>query len=423
MQKLFKNCILSLLNILAKVRLKRLGLFVIAVTGSAGKTSTKEAVFTILKTRYKVFRSKKSYNSEFGLPLAILEQTSGFHSAFKWMKILFSSLIKAFFGGKNMKILILELGVEKPKDMDRLLKIIQPQVAIITNIKPVHLGEGQFQTLEKIFEEKSKLVKNLPEKGIAILNADDPYLLRLKNVLICKKFYYGFSQEADLKIIEAQTSAHELELKLSYKDETVQAHLPLPGAFQSYIIAAAVSAALTQGLSLKEAINALKDYRLPPGRMNLIAGIQHTNIIDSSYNASPETMKEALEVLKNSGGRRIAVLGTMNELGKYTEEKHREVGRFIQGRTDVLLTLGDSAGYIGDEAGKNGFPETAIHHFDDTMAAAEFLRKILQKDDTILVKGSQNKVRLERLVKMLMKDPGQAQALLARQEEEWQNIR
>ncbi|HMR01379.1 MAG TPA: Mur ligase family protein, partial [Candidatus Gracilibacteria bacterium] len=143
MKSFLRNVVLRLLVGLARIRLKRLRLFIVGVTGSIGKTSTKDAIFTILKQRYQTFKSNKSYNTEFGLPLAILEQDSGFSSPTKWLKTIFGALWKAFIGGRHMQMLVIEMGVDKPGDMDELLKLIHPQVGVMTNIKPVHLAEGQ----------------------------------------------------------------------------------------------------------------------------------------------------------------------------------------------------------------------------------------------------------------------------------------
>lgn len=417
-----RNFVLWLLTGLARIRLKRLRLFIVGVTGSVGKTSTKDALYTVLKQRYQVYKSKKSYNTEFGLPLAILEQDSGFSSAMKWTKTLAGAVWNAFIGGRHMQMLVIEMGVDKPGDMDRLLKLIHPQVGVMTNIKPVHLAEGQFVDQDDIFREKRKLIDRLPEKGIAVLNADDPYIVSLKDHLTCRALWYGTAEWADVRVAQAQHSLEGLEYVVQYKDEVVQGTAPLLGSFQIYVLMPAIAVALTQGFTLEEAIEALKEYKLPPGRMNPIPGVRDTLIIDSSYNASPEAVKQALDVLRESGTRKIAVLGNMNELGSRTDEEHRGVGQYVVNRADLLFTVGEHAALIRDEAIKNGFLEGQTAHFEDTRAAADFLQKIVQKHDTILVKGSQNKVRLERLVKQLMKEPERASELLARQGDEWYKI-
>ena len=423
MKRFLKNSMLGLLTSLAKVRLNRLKLFLIGVTGSVGKTSVKEAIFTILSSRYPVSRSEKSYNTEFGLPLAILEQNSGFSSPLKWLGVVFGSLWKAFFAGGKMQMMVVEMGADKPGDMTWLLNLVQPQVGVFTNIKPVHLGEGQFKDLDDIFAEKKKLVESLSEKAWAVLNADDPFIVSLRDKLACNKLFYGSSEIADLRLHEVKNTQQGIAFTLSYKDQVATGTVPVLGVFHVYVVLPAIAVALTQGFSLEEAVTALAKFKLPPGRMSPIAGINDTLIIDSSYNSSPETAKEALDVLKDMEGRRIAVLGDMNELGGYSETLHGAIGRYAVGRADILLTVGEKAALMSDEAVRNGLSPEAVRHFPDATAAAEFLKKELKKDDIILVKGSQNRVRLERLVKALMKEPWQAVRLLARQDADWNKIK
>lgn len=422
MKSFLRNAVLRLLVGLARIRLKRLRLFIVGVTGSVGKTSTKDAIFTILKQRYWTFKSNKSYNTEFGLPLAILEQDSGFSSPTKWLKTIFGALWKAFIGGRHMQMLVIEMGVDKPGDMNELLKLIQPQVGVMTNIKPVHLGEGQFQDLDDIFNEKKKLVESLPEKGIAVLNADDGHIVALKDKLSCRTLWYGWAEWADVRVVQAQHSMEGLSFVIQYKDHVVEATVPVLGSFQIYVLLPAIAVSLTQGFTLEEAVAALREYKLPPGRMNPIPGLKESLIIDSSYNASPEAVIQAIDILGESPARKIAVLGNMNELGKVAEKKHREIGKYVADKADMLITVGEFAKYIQEEARENGFLESQSNHFEDAREAADFLKKSIQKHDTILVKGSQNKVRLERLVKQLMQEPERAEELLARQGREWDRI-
>lgn len=416
-----KNMVLGFLTALARIRLRRLGLFIIGVTGSIGKTSTKEAVWHLLKKKYQVYKSNKSYNTEFGLPLSILEESSGFSSPWLWLKTILGAIGKAFFGSRNMQMLVLEMGMDKPGDMGQLLKLVRPQVGVITNIRPVHLAKGQFKDLDDIFAEKSKLATTLPEKGIAILNADDPYLIDLREKLICKKIFFGYSDLADLRAVKVESTVESLKFMLEYKGVIAEGEMQILGAYQIYVVMAAVAVGLSQGFELQEAVTALQDYRLPPGRMNPIAGIHDSLIIDSSYNASPEAVKEALEILKTAKGRKIAVLGNMNELGTYTEVKHREIGAMVLGRADVLFTVGENGKLIAEQAGLTGFDKRSIFVFDNAPDAAEALKSFIKKGDTILVKGSQNKVRLEKLVKIIMKEPERAGELLVRQERSWGN--
>ncbi len=414
--------VLRWLNWLAAVRLRRLHLFIIGVTGSIGKTSTKEAIYCVLAKHYRVLKSPKGYNTEFGLPLTILEQNSGFSSPLLWIKTLLGAFFKAFFGGKHLQMLVLEMGVDKPGDMSELLELVHPHMGVFTNIKPVHLGEGQFKDQDDIFLEKSKLIRTLPPGGIAVLNGDDPYVASLKITLEGKTIWYGCSDWVDVRAVKVKGTNKGLAFTIIYKGEAADGFIPALGDFQIYVVLAAVAVAVNRGFTLKEAIQALADYRSPPGRMNPLEGIKGSTLIDSSYNASPESMKEALDILERMPGRRIAVLGNMNELGGYAEAKHREVGNFISGKADMLISVGDYAKLIGQEAIKKGFSKQQVRHFEDALQAGEYLHGELQEGDTVLVKGSQNKIRLERLIKMVMKYPERAREMLVRQDEIWQHI-
>lgn len=396
---------------------------VIGVTGSVGKTSTKDAIYTLLSSRYNVVRNEKSFNSEFGLPLAILEQQSGFSSALDWAAIIGKGAWKVFVGGNPPHMMVLEMGVDKPGDMNVLLDVVKPHIGVMTNVKPVHLAEGQFKDLEDIFNEKKKLVESLPVNGVAILNADDGYVLGLREKLSCKKLWYGVSKIADLRALKVESTIQGINCTFQYKNDVVHGSFALLGAYQVSVILPAIAVGLTQGFTLQECVDALRTFTSPPGRMTMIPGIQGSAILDSTYNASPEAVKEALNLLGEvAPGRKIAVLGNMNELGERTEEFHREVGRHAHKRADVLVTVGDVARFIAEEAQKEGFPASDIYHYEDSEKAAEFLTTMVRESDTVLVKGSQNRVRLERLVKALMADPSRAEELLVRQEKQWKRV-
>ncbi len=195
------------------------------------------------------------------------------------------------------------------------------------------------------------------------------------------------------------------------------------GSYQIYVLLPAIAVGLTQGFSLQECVDSLKNFTPPPGRMTMIPGIRGSTILDSTYNASPDAVKEALNLLMEvSPGRKVAVLGNMNELGDKTEAFHRDVGKLAHKRADVLVTVGDLARFISEEAQKEGHSAQDIYHYEDADAASKFLSTLVQEGDTVLVKGSQNRVRLERLVEALMADPSQAKDLLVRQEKHWKDI-
>jgi len=368
-------------------------------------------------------RSRGNLNTEFGVSLTILEQASGYSSPFRWLEIFWNGFWSTLFLKKNpYTTLVLEMGADKPGDIAYFMKRLTPQVAVITTIQPSHLGPGQFGSIEEIFKEKSRLVRALPKDGLAILNADDSRVTSLKRELTCRVALFGTAKEADFRAEEIKSDKKGVQCRVCYKKKSVLFQFPhLLGSHQVYTVLPAIAVGvLIFRLSLSRLALILKDFQLPPGRMNPIPGIHDTLIIDSSYNASPESMRAALEVLKAMPGRRIAVLGSMNELGAVSYKAHVEMGRLAASSADVLVTVGKVARDIAASALKQGFSQDQIYKFDTSLQVVNFLPSFLKKSDIILVKGSQNQIRLERLVKALMKEPEKAKEMLVRQDEYWQ---
>lgn len=426
MKKFAKALIQGFLSSLAKIWIWRKDPKIVGITGSCGKTSIKEAVYTVLKSKFRVKKSEGSYNTEFGMPLAILGLKSGYSSPLLWIKIISQAIYRAFFDPEKVDILILEMGVDKPHDMDALLKLATPHVAVFANVKPVHLAEGQFKDLDEIFHEKSKIVRNLPSPAAAILNIDDLRVKRLVNEVKCNVFTYSaVHNHASFPASFVETTEEGLEFDVSHSGEKVHVKLPVLGEHHVYVFLPAFACGILSGMTISEIASAISNFDLPPGRMNVIAGMNDSMLIDSSYNASPDATVLALEILKKVGknaGRKIAVLGNMNELGAYTEREHRRVGKKASECCDLLIAVGEYTKALCDEARVNGFPDEKIFWFENVFAAISYLRDNVQRGDVILVKGSQNKVRLEILVKELMRDKERASELLVRQGKEWDNI-
>lgn len=419
MKAFFRFIIGTLLAYKARSYLKTNRVQVIAITGSVGKTSTKEAIFKLLSSKFDVYSSKKSFNTEFGLSLAVLqEEESGFTSVVAWLKILRRVL---FQKKKVYKKVILEMGADKPGDIKKLVKIAAPKLAVVTNVRPVHLAEGQFSNLEAIAKEKGTLVRYLPREGMAVLNNDDEYVRRMQTP--AGKFTYGIHDEAMLRASEVKVSGKDLKFKAVYKGEVGEFVVPVIGEFQIYVLLPAIAVGLQLGMKLGECASALSDFKLPPGRMNPIAGVNRSQIIDSSYNASPTTVATALALLAEiKSSRKVAALGTMNELGEMTHEAHIEIGKKAAQIADVLVAVGHEAPTIKRGALEAGMKEDEVFTFFDSEEAGNFLKDRLKQGDLVLVKGSQNKVRMERLVKIIMKEPHKADQLLCRQGKVWEKI-
>ena len=419
MKSFFRSIIGFLLALKARAYLKKHNVQVIAVTGSVGKTSTKEAIYKVLSSKFDVYASKKSFNTEFGLSLAVLQENeSGFSSPVAWLRILGRALFRK---KKVYKKIVLEMGADKPGDIKRLVRIAPPKIAVVTAVRPVHMADGQFSGLEAIAREKGVLVKSLPREGMAVLNNDDECVRNMQTP--AGRFSYGAEGPAMLTAEDVKATAKGLKFKAVYRGETGEFSVPVIGAFQVYVLLPAIAVGLQMGMKLGECASALSDFQLPPGRMNPIAGINRSQIIDSSYNASPTTMEAALDVLDSIyAPRKIAALGTMNELGELTHEAHIALGGRAARVADILIAVGHEAPTIKRGALEAGMKEADIFTFFDSEEAGNFLKDRLKQGDLVLVKGSQNKVRMERLVKLIMKEPHKAKDLLCRQGKAWKNI-
>jgi UDP-N-acetylmuramoyl-tripeptide--D-alanyl-D-alanine ligase len=416
-----RRVVLFSLERLMRWRLHKIKPLIIGVTGSVGKTSTKEALYAVASRTKTTFRSQKNYNTEFGLPLSILEQETAYSNPLQWLKVLWNAARDTLnLTTPPYEVLILEMGADRPGDIEHLVKIAQPQIGIITAIKPTHMGEGGFSDLHAIAEEKSKLVQALPENGWAILNAEDPRLMGLENNLRCHTILFGTSSKSDLWAHSIQSGPDGLRFVLSYEEHSQPVHFPhLLGRHHVYVLLPAIAVGFVLNLPLKQIVEALQEFRLPPGRMNWIEGIEGSGIIDSSYNASPESMLAALEVLGEMPGRRIAVLGSMNSLGPQSKKEHLRIGKQVPKHADMLITVGEEGKYYAEAAEAAGMTPHLIACFPTSPEAAQFLKTKLRKNDVVLAKGSQDNIRMERLVKLLMKHPERAKSLLVRQEGHW----
>ena len=419
MKTLFRFVITKILALKAKHFLKKHKIQVIAVTGSIAKTTTKEAIYHLLKKRFNVSKSPQGFNTELGISLAILqEEKSGFSSIKMWFKIL----KRALFGKKELfQKIILEMGADKPGDIKKLTNIARPKIGVITNVNPVHLEKGQFSDIEDIRKEKNSLIKNMSKDGLAILNYDNPLVKTMETG--AQKISYGLGADAEVLGSDVEATNKSLKFKVSYKDDCQILDVPVLGAFQVYAFLAAITVALKLGISLKDCASALQDFKMPPGRMNPLSGHNDSFIIDSSYNASPISMEKALELLSElRAERKIAALGTMNELGDISKEAHITLGSQAAKVANILVAVGPEAATIKQGAIDEGMKEENIYTFLDSEEAGHFLKTFITAKDLIFVKGSQNKVRMERLVKIIMDKPEQAKNLLCRQDEAWENV-
>ena len=351
---------------------------VLAVTGSVGKTTAKELLANTLARRYRVLRTEGNLNNELGLPFMLLRLTPAHERA------------------------VLEIGISAVGEMAAFAAIAAPDVAIVTRVAPAHLE--QFGDLATVEREKGALVEALPPEGLAILNADDPRVARMAQRTAARIVSYGESAHADVRATEVEALGFDgLGFRLHRGGRSERVRVPLVGRhFVAAALAAAAAAfeegcpwdAVVAGLAQPPATGRLRPRRLANG----------ATVLDDAYNASPAAVMAALDVLAAGRGRRVAVLGDMLELGAAGAAAHRDVGRYVPGRADELVAVGDLAGHIAAGAREAGLAPDRAHVFAGNAAALAFLRARLAAGDSVLVKGSRS-AHMDEIVRGLTDEP------------------
>ncbi len=434
-KKIIKKIITAIILLEARLVLKKYKPKIVAVTGSVGKTSTKDAIYTVLSKFYFIRKSSKSFNSEIGVPLTILGCANAWSSPSKWLKNIFEGLALIILPNKYPEWLVLEVGVDKPGDMDFITSWLKSDVVVVTRLSKIPVHVEFFPSVQSVFEEKGKLVKAVKPNGVVILNADDEDVLAYKNITSANTILFSTQGHADLvaseysviyegEVATSSSTNNErptgIRFRLDHSGQSLHINIKNSLGYQHIqTCLAALSVGLSQNLDLNKLVEALSQYDTPPGRMKLIDGLKHTTIIDDTYNSSPIALSLALETLGFvQGKRKIAVLGDMLELGKYSTEEHKKAGARVAEHADLLVTVGIRARFIAEGALEAGMKEKKIVRFEDSIKAGDYLSKIIKRGDIILVKGSQS-MRMERAVKMMMAEPNKAHEFLVRQEEDW----
>ena len=400
----------------------------IGVTGSVGKSTTKEAVYWVLKNRYQVRKSQSNLNNQIGLPLTIISEIEPKGSIILWLTVLLSSLKLSFFRShKYPKILVLEMAVDRPKDMDHLLSIVSPKIGIVSNVGITHLQ--YFRDKKQILKEKTKLLKQLPENGLAIFNYNDQELRAFSKKLNRPVLSYGFRAGADVRATdlkigyspglgEGLSLAQGVSFRVHYK--TIYLPVELPNVISKalvYPILAATALGLHLGMNLVEIAKNLKDFRTLPGRMRLLRGKRENLIIDDSYNSAPDSVKAAMEILALVKSRKkTVILGDMLELGSQEEPAHKELAKLIFPVAGKVFLVGKRTAMTHRELRKLGFPKDKIFHFHLVTRLIKKLPRLIGKGEVILVKGSQG-LRLEKAVEILVSR--KKRKFLTRQDKYW----
>lgn len=431
MRTIFRKTLTQILIAESKLVLLRYKPRVIAITGSVGKTSTKDAVYAVLSKVAYVRKSEKSFNSQLGLPLTILGLPNGWNNFGVWASNILRGLWLIVGPHHYPRWLVLEVGVGKPGDMKETASWLRTDAVIMTAIgeTPAHIEF--FSSRKHLIEEKAELLRTLKPDGLFVLNADDEAVREMKHRTKCRIMTYGYSEDADIRG-SADSIAYDgkgIPEGVIFRVDALGKSVPvsIEGVFGKnhvYASMAALAFAAGQKMNILAAVDSLRQYEVPPGRMRILRGKKESLIIDDTYNSSPFACESALETLGSVDvkGRRIAVLGDMLELGKHTIEAHKNIGmvasEILTRGSDTLVVVGPRALSIKEGAIQAGMIPANIVEFSNSREAGEFLSSFVKKGDVVLVKGSQG-VRMERAVESILLDQANKYHLLVRQDPEW----
>jgi len=427
MRQWIKRRVQRQLGVLARNTIQHYKPIIIGVAGSVGKTSTKEAVYTVLSKNLSVRKSAKSYNNEFGVPLTILGLESGFSSPLRWLLTLIQA--RSIASGNETdypECIVLEMGSDHLGDVHKLMAVAHPNIGVLTAVAPVHLEF--FETFQNVKMEESTIVRELNVDDAAVVNIDDEDTSEFANKTSAEKITFGFSKTATVRgsdltlFTQNENGGYAASFVLQVKGDSQDIVLPnVLGTSHVYAALAAAAVGVHMQMSLSDIALGLAEFVPPPGRMRYIEGIKHTHLIDDTYNSSPKAVKAALEILKQfpTKGKRFAVLGDMAELGNETQTLHQQVGSWVPNYADVLITVGEKSRDMTRGARKAGMKEEDIFSFAHAEDAGKFLQDRMKQGDVVLIKGSQV-ARLEKVVKEVMAEPFRAPELLVRQEVYWQ---
>lgn len=423
----------KILRKMARLVLKKYKPEIVGITGSVGKTTTKEMIGDTLGEFLAVRKNEKNYNNEIGIPLTIIGSQLSTSSIFQWIKVILKWIIIMIFPTKYPKVLVLEMGADRPGDIKYFFNFIPISVGVLTNISGSHLE--YFKTKDAIIREKSYILSKLPSNGLGIYNYDNrdvreageknkistlSYGLEDGAKIRATDILFGYQKVVDSKGMERQI-LRGTSFKLNYKGKIIPIRMEnCIGEPSVYSALAAFATGEYFNLNLIEIAEVVKNFKPCPGRLNLIKGIKRSMIIDDTYNSSPESAKKALELMDNiTALRKIVVLGDMLELGPEEEKGHRDVGKKVAKiEVDCFVAVGERMKYASEEFSKLGGAERVIE-FSSPEKAKMFVQELIKEGDLILVKGSQG-MRMEKVVEEVVTNPEKKKEFLVRQEEKWQ---
>jgi len=361
---------------IAAHRRDQLDVRVIGITGSVGKSTTKELVAEVLGRRYRTMKNPGNLNNEIGLPLSLLKLSDAHEHA------------------------VLEMGFYVPGEISFLCSIAKPQVGVVTNVSQVHMERAG--SMEAIVAGKSELVEMLPAApvGTAILNYDEPLVREMAKRTQASVFTYGLAPQADLWASEIEGLGLEgIRFMLHHRGDRLHVKVPMLGRHSVHTALRAAAVGLVENMTWEQILQGMQSGHTQL-RLVAVKGPAGSLILDDTYNAAPPSVIAALNLLDELDGRKIAVLGDMLELGDYQERGHRMVGVRAAAVADELITVGELAHWIAEEAILAGLPQAKVHAIESTEDAIQFLRRRVGEGDVLLVKGSRG-LRMERIVTAL----------------------
>lgn len=424
MKHFLKIIVAGLLALLARGVLTRYRPKVVMVTGSVGKTSTKDAVATVLATRFLVRKTEKNLNTEFGVPFTIfgVKNVKNPRNPFAWFSVFKNAAALLILPNHYPNMLVLEVGADKPGDLKHILRIATPDAVVVTRLPEIPVHVEAYDSPAAVREEEFSPALALPAGAPLIISADDHYALDNAARVSARVISYGVASEAMVRVSDTgfyEEGGKVAGMRMKTLAGGVEHDVVVKGSVgltQLLPIAAAVAAAIAFDIPPGEALKALESYEPPPGRSRLIAGLSQSILIDDSYNASPAAVEEALIALKTfpRAKRRIAILGDMLELGRYSTMEHERIGALACKTADIVIAVGIRArAFVANPC------ETEVQRFDTTAAAAAAVPALIRPGDVVLIKGSQS-IRTERIVEALLADRADVTRLV-RQESEWKH--
>lgn len=331
---------------------------VVGITGSVGKTSTRDMVYSVVKQKYKTLKTDGNYNNEIGLPLTILRYS-------------------------DEEVMVLEMGMNHLKEMSRLSKIALPDIAAITNVGTAHIGE--LGSRENILKAKLEITDGMNDESCLIINQDNDMLQKV-DISRLKVVRVGKNPQSHIlaKNIDLKETSSSFVVEYCGQEELIE--VPVQGEHNISNALIAIAVGLELGIEISDIKKGIQSFQLTKNRMDIVEKDHHITVIDGTYNASVDSMKSSLDVLAQYKRRKVAILADMLELGDFSEKLHREVGQYVlDKKIDVLICIGKEAYYVYDQA-KEGLDKA--YYFQSNQECICQLKEIICEDDVVLVKGS-----------------------------------